>query len=92
MAQAKAGRKARVSTVPANESKGDKFRRLAKMRVPGALAKIANVGKLAGSGYESTEEQRKKIVADMRAAVDAVEAAFNRPAAGTKKGAVEYDI
>lgn len=53
----------------ANESKSDKFRRLAKKRVPAALAKIKNIGNLGGSGYEYTAEQVEKIETALNNAV-----------------------
>jgi hypothetical protein len=51
-----------VSRVPANESKHDKFRRLAPKRVRNVLRCLRHVGNLSASGYESTDAERAKIV------------------------------
>lgn len=67
----------------AEETKADKFRRLAKMRVPGALAKIRNIGNLSGSGYEYTAEQVEKIATALN---DRVVSVVEKLKAGLKKG------
>lgn len=61
---------------PSNESKADKFSRLASKRVTKALKAIANIGNLSGGGYERTNEQVKKITDALTAAVNAVKARF----------------
>ena len=66
-----------------NETKADKFRRLAKMRVPMALAKIKNIGNLGGSGYEYTAEQVTKIES---ALTERVQSVVERLKAGLERG------
>ena len=56
----KAGRKP-GSTVPANETKADRFTRLAVARVSKAIKAIQNIGNLGGPNYEKTQEQVEKI-------------------------------
>lgn len=68
------------SSVPANETKAQKFVRLGNKRVPKALKAIRQIGQLAGSGYESSPEQRKKITDALNAEVKAVTDTF----AGTR--------
>lgn len=67
----------KFSTAPANETKADLFRRLGVARVTRAIKAIDSVGKLSGSGYESTPEQRVKIIAALSGAVERVEARFD---------------
>lgn len=61
---------AKVVKIKKNESKRDRFVRLAIARTQAAIKRIHLIGNLAGSGYESTTDQRTKIV---KALVDAVE-------------------
>jgi hypothetical protein len=53
-------KKATTSDKP-TETKNQKFVRLAQQRVSRAVKMIYNIGNLGGAGYESTEDQRKKI-------------------------------
>lgn len=77
----------------ANESKSDKFRRLAKKRVPAALAKIKNVGNLGGSGYEYTAEQVEKIETALNNAVAATVEKLQAGLKGdAKPAAQDFDI
>ena len=62
----------------AQESKAEKFKRLAEPRVTNAVKKISLVGNLAGSGYEFTDEQSEKIFALLRSTVDEVEQKFQK--------------
>lgn len=55
-------RKVRVSKVPADETKEQKFVRLATARVNKVRKALDQIGLLGGASYFSTEEQRKKIV------------------------------
>lgn len=87
MAKAKAGRKA-GSTVDPNETKAQKFARLANKRVPKALKDIANIGKLSGTGYERTPEQAQKIVTALETAVKVVKDKF----AGVKEAAQTFSV
>jgi len=61
-----------------SESKEDKFRRLAGMRVNNALQKIRIIGNLAGPGYSYTPEQIEKIIAALNGAIAEVEAKFQK--------------
>lgn len=77
----------------ANESKSDKFRRLAKKRIPAALAKIRNVGNLGGSGYEYTAEQVEKIETALNNAVALTVEKLQAGLKGdTKPAAQDFDI
>jgi len=58
---AKARKKA--ANVPDNETKAQRFVRLAQARVGKALKAIELIGNLSGSGYEYTPEQVEKITA-----------------------------
>jgi hypothetical protein len=55
-------RKVRVSKVPADETKEQKFVRLATARVNKVRKALDQIGLLGGASYVSTEEQRKKII------------------------------
>lgn len=61
-------RKSRKSTVPANETKAQRFVRVATARTNKAIKAIDGLRAIRGSGYESNEEQRNKIA---RAIADA---------------------
>jgi hypothetical protein len=68
---------------PPKETKAAAFVRLASNRVSNVLYHVANVGKLSGASYESTPEQRQRMFAAIRKAVDDAEARFQpKPAAG----------
>ena len=60
------------------ETKEQKFQRLATKRTQAALQKIRLSTNLTSSSYAYTPEQAAKIIGSLRAAVDAVEAKFNR--------------
>ncbi len=60
------------------ETKEQKFQRLATKRTQAALQKIRLITNLTSSSYAYTPEQAAKIIGSLRAAVDAVEAKFNR--------------
>lgn len=82
-------------TVPADESKADKFRRLAKQRVPKAVRIISNIGNLASKGgYEFTSEQADKIDGALIDAVKGVRARFTKALGGADDGAADsgFDI
>jgi hypothetical protein len=65
-------------TTAPGETKEQKFQRLATKRTQAALQKIRLLTNLTGSGYAYTPEQAAKILGVLRAAVDALEARFNR--------------
>ena len=60
------------------ETKEQRFQRLATKRTQAALQKIRLLGNLTSSSYGYTPDQASKIMGALRAAVDAVEAKFNR--------------
>lgn len=76
-----APKKKRVSHVPANETKGDKFKRVAGLRMGKALDAISRLGSVSGSGYEYTEEQVSRMETALREALNASIARFK----GSKK-------
>ena len=73
------------------ETKEQKFQRLATKRTQTALKKIQLLCNLSGSSYAYTPEQAAKIVGTLRAAVDAVEAKFNR-VRGSKAGETSFSL
>jgi hypothetical protein len=83
-------RKRRIPTIDPNESKSDKFRRLAVSRVPAALKAIGAIANLSGSGYEYTKEQVDKILNDLSERVEFVRSSFERGA--PIKGGAAYRI
>lgn len=66
------------------ESKADKFKRLATGRVNNALAKIELIGNLASSNYDFTFEQSDRILTSLKEAVETLEKKFQK--ALNKKG------
>lgn len=56
---------------PADESKSDKFKRLANARITRIVADIESLGKLGAAGYERTPEQVEKIRVVLTDAVSA---------------------
>jgi len=60
------------------ESKAERFKRLAEPRVSSTIRKIEIIGNLAGSNYEYTIEQVQKIVDTLRALVDELEKKFQK--------------
>lgn len=60
------------------ESKEDKFKRLAESRVNNAIAKIGLIGNLSSSSYGYNADQVEKIIAGLKAAVDEVEKKFQK--------------
>jgi len=55
-----------------NESKSDKFQRLAIARTSKAVKAIYQIGNLGSANYESTPEQREKIKAALDTAVQSM--------------------
>ena len=60
------------------ETKEQRFQRLATKRTQAALQKIRLISNLTSSSYAYTPEQAAKVIGALRAAVDAVEAKFNK--------------
>jgi hypothetical protein len=69
------GRKPGKSVTPKDESKAEKFIRLAQKRTGKVLNSLRQVGQLSGAGYESTDAQVAKIFG---AISDAAQAAFQK--------------
>ena len=61
-----------------NETKEEKFRRLAEQRVAATLDKIRLIGNLATSQYSYSADQVAKIFAALKDAVADVEDKFHR--------------
>ncbi len=71
----RAGRPA-GATAPTDESKADKFKRLAGARTAKTLKAIGLLGNLSGTGYEYTQDQVAKITAALNDKVKATMAKF----------------
>lgn len=75
----------RKPSAPENETKADKFRRLASKRVTKCLNALRQVGQLSGPGYESSPEQVEKIFTAIgNAANEAMQKFQNKGAAKAK--------
>lgn len=61
-----------------DESKHDKFKRLASQRVTNAIKKIELVGNLSSPGYEYTPEEIEKIFAALQQALDKAKSRFSK--------------
>ncbi len=61
-----------------NESKADKFKRLAESRVNNAITKISLIGNLSANSYEYGADQVEKIIGGLKLAVDEVEKKFQK--------------
>ena len=75
----------------AQETKEEKFARLATKRTQAALTKIRLLGNLTGSSYRYTEDQAGKIIATLRQAIDEVEGKF-RKVRGQKVGDQSFSL
>lgn len=73
-----------------NETKAEKFARLAPPRVQNVLYHLRNVGKLGGPGYEWTQDQKAKLFAAVRKATDEAEAEFKVKADAKGKPAFDF--
>ena len=60
------------------ETKHDKFKRLAALRVTNALKKIELIGNLASPGYEYTTEEVDKIFAALQQTLDNTKGSFSK--------------
>jgi len=67
---------------PADETKEQKFQRLATKRTQAALGKIKLIGNLAGSSYSYTPDQAATIITSLRQSIDAIEGKFNKVRGG----------
>ena len=78
MAQTPKNRKPRKAVDP-NESKSDKFVRLASARVTKAVKAVKNIGALSGKSYEYKPAQVDEIMGYLKGAYDHVKARFAAP-------------
>ena len=60
-----------------NESKSDRFKRIATKRVRSAIKKIELLGKLSSYGYEYADEDIEKIFTALQEALNNVKALFS---------------
>ena len=60
------------------ESKHDRFKRLASKRVQNAVKKIELIGNLSSPGYEYSEEDVEKIIAMLQETLDQVKDSFSK--------------
>ena len=72
------------NTIPENETKNEKFLRIATSRVNAIIDKLDILSNCAGSNYEYTEEQVETMFQAIRDAVDACYNEF-RPKVKTEK-------
>lgn len=68
----------RISKVPENESKNERFKRLVVDRVNKAVKAIDRVGNCAGSAYEYTPEEVEAVITALESAVANVKAKYNK--------------
>lgn len=75
-------------SAPPNETKAQRFVRIANPRIAAAISAIEGIGKLVGSSYESTPEQHAKLFAAIDTSVKEAKAALaaNKSAAKVKTG------
>lgn len=73
-----------INTNPENETKNEKFLRIATPRVNAIIDKLDILSNCAGSNYEYTEEQVETMFQAIRDAVDACYNEF-RPKVKTEK-------
>ena len=78
MANKKKNNASSTTATETTESKQQKFVRLATARVSKAVKTIYNIGNLGGAGYESTTEQREKIMTALNDAVETVRTRLNK--------------
>lgn len=71
-------RKAKAKSIPENETGAQKFQRLANKRVNKTLKAIDGVINLTGNAYESTPEQRAKILTVLNDKIALLIAAFDK--------------
>lgn len=75
---------------PADETKADKFKRLAQPRVSGIVAAIRRLPALAASSYESTPEQRDAMFGAIQAELNKARGAFQPKEKADKKTAFTF--
>lgn len=67
------------------ETKNDKFNRLSAQRVAKVLDEMRKLTNLVTPSYESSQEDRRKIISALRGAVEEVEYAFSGEKADKRK-------
>lgn len=70
---------------PANESKEDKFKRLAANRVDKIMGYFESLSKLSSSAYSYTDEQIEKMFDALQAKLDESRSKFDKNKTSTKK-------
>jgi len=68
-----------------NETKNEKFKRVASKRVTNAIKKVELIGKLSAYGYEYSAEEVEKIFAALQETLDNTKALFSKRKIETKK-------
>jgi len=68
-----------------NESKHDRFKRIATKRVISVIRRIESIGKLSGSSYQYTDEEIAKIFSALQETLDNVKALFSAKKTESKK-------
>lgn len=76
----------RKKTVPKEETKRDKFKRIVEPRVSKALKSIRLIGNCSGSAYEYTEDDIGQITIALTAAIEKMESSY------ASKGAISSDF
>ena len=82
----------RVSKVPANETKRDKFIRLADARVSRVLKQIRMIGNLSASGYEYGQSDIDKIYDALLETVKSTMARFVPRSAEDKADVPDFSL
>lgn len=82
---AKASTKKASTAAPADETKAQKFSRLASARVSKAVKAIEQIGNLSGSGYERTDAQVQAIKGHLVGAVNGTMNKFDKSAPAAAK-------
>lgn len=87
MAATETAKRVRTSTVPANEGKGDKFKRLAVSRTSKALDAIASLSGLTNTvNYEYTPEQWVTIMSALETEMTKLANKIKNPTAVAETG------
>ena len=71
------------------ESKHDKFKRLASKRVTNAVKKIELIGHLSASSYECTQEEVDQIIEVLQQTIEGVREKFSKK---KKQGGAAFEL
>lgn len=77
---------------PENETREERFRRIAKRRVTRTLKEISLIGNLTGQNYKFTEAEVSAMFLALDDALDATRAAFERVLAHAARDKVNFDF